>query len=210
MHVCMRSESDSASHSSPPLFKGVRVISACVRARVPSVCWYYFANLSTVSVCLPVHTVTQTLTHTSNTKNTDKYKPSNDRTPTLSLKESISVHSHKKHALTAAIKARQKRRLAGPTTGCSPKEASCIEEKQRVRQQAVRYTQKNKQTNIHTCVSVYVCVYAERERISVTFAVTTAAQGCASDLCMCVRARACAGTISLISLVCLFVCQCTP
>jgi hypothetical protein len=32
MHVCRRSESESASHSSPPLFKGVRVISACVCA----------------------------------------------------------------------------------------------------------------------------------------------------------------------------------
>ena len=48
----------------------------------------------------------------------------------------------------------------------------------------------NKQTNKHNCVSVYVCVYEERERISVTL-VTTAAQGCASDLCMCARARVC-------------------
>ena len=31
---CLRSESESASHSSPPKLKGVRVISACVRARV--------------------------------------------------------------------------------------------------------------------------------------------------------------------------------
>ncbi len=86
------------------------------------------------------------------------------------------------------------------------------EERERIRvsQPAVRYTQKNKQTNIHTCVSEYVCVYAKRERLSVTL-VTTAAQGCASDLCMCSRAcRACAVTISLISLLCLFVCQCTP
>jgi hypothetical protein len=37
---------------------------------------------------------------------------------------------------------------------------------------------------MHTCVSLYVCVYEERERISVTL-VTTAAQGCTSDLCMC-------------------------
>jgi hypothetical protein len=40
------------------------------RARV---CWYYFANRSTVSVCLPVHTVTQKYTHKSNTKNIGKY-----------------------------------------------------------------------------------------------------------------------------------------
>jgi hypothetical protein len=129
------------------------------------------------------------------------------------------------------MKARQKRRLAGPTTGCHKNKDPCTEEKQRVRQPAVRYTQKNKQkknkyihtqtqtyacwyaclheergqirvrqtdvrytqkrkqTNKHTCVSVYVCVYEEKERISVTL-VTTAAQRCASDLCMCVRARA--------------------
>jgi hypothetical protein len=61
MYMCMSSESESASHSSPPQLKGVRVISACVCARV---CWYYFLNLSTASVCLPVHTVTQTHTHT--------------------------------------------------------------------------------------------------------------------------------------------------
>jgi hypothetical protein len=42
--------------------------------------------------------------------------------------------------------------------------------------------------NMHTCVSVHVGVYEERERISVTL-VTTAAQGCANDLCLCARAR---------------------
>jgi hypothetical protein len=45
-------------------------------------------------------------------------------------------------------------------------------------------------------------VYEERERVSVTL-VTTAAQACPSALCTCVRARVCAGTISLISLLCL-------
>jgi hypothetical protein len=60
----------------------------------------------------------------------------------------------------------------------------------RVRPPAVRYAQKSKQTNMHTRVSVYVCVYEERERISFTL-ITTAAQGRASDLCMCSRARAC-------------------
>ena len=50
--------------------------------------------------------------------------------------------------------------------------------------------QKSKQTNMHTCVSVYVYVHTEREKISVTL-VTTAAQGYASDLCMCARARVC-------------------
>jgi hypothetical protein len=66
------------------------------------------------------------------------------------------------------------------------------EERERIRasQPAVRYTQKSKQANTHTCVSVYVYGYEERERISVTL-VTTAAQGCASDLCMCTNAHVC-------------------
>ncbi len=79
-----------------------------VRAR-----WHYFANLSTVSVCLPVHTVTHdcvcvfmchthTITHmcscdtTIHTKNTGQYMPSNDWISTLStLKRSISETRHK-------------------------------------------------------------------------------------------------------------------
>ncbi len=32
MYVCIRSESESASHSSPPQLRGVRVISTCVCA----------------------------------------------------------------------------------------------------------------------------------------------------------------------------------
>jgi hypothetical protein len=76
---------------------------------------------------------------------------------------------------------------------------------------AVRYAQQNKQTNMYTdtCASANVNVYEERERISVTL-VTTAAQGCANDLCMCARACVRAGTMSLISLLCLFVCRCPP
>ncbi len=41
----------------------------CLNVRA-CVCWCYFANLSTVSVCLPVHTVTQTHTHTQATLET--------------------------------------------------------------------------------------------------------------------------------------------
>jgi hypothetical protein len=48
----------------------------CVRARVPCVCWYYFANRSTVSVCLPVHTVTQN-THTHIHKQHQKQSDTN-------------------------------------------------------------------------------------------------------------------------------------
>ena len=65
---------------------------------------------------------------------------------------------------------------------------------------------KANKTNMHTRVSVYVCVYEERERISVTL-VTTAAQACESDLCMCARARVCSyyfANLSTVS-VCLLV-----
>ncbi len=34
MYDCLRTESESASHSSPPQLKGVRVIAACARACV--------------------------------------------------------------------------------------------------------------------------------------------------------------------------------
>jgi hypothetical protein len=76
-------------------------------------------------------------------------------------------------------------------------------------QPAVTYTQTSKQTNVHTCVSVYLYVSEERERISVTL-VTTAAQRCASDLCMCVCARVCWYYFANLRTVCLFVCRCTP
>jgi hypothetical protein len=151
---------------------------------------------------------------------------------TFTQAQYLSTQPRETRTLTQAMKARQKRRMAGPTTGCSPIEVSCIEEKQRVRrpavknsgkkrkkknkyvqtpthkyacwyvllseqrerirvrQPAVRYNHKSKQTNMHTCVSVYVYVHEERERISITL-VTTAAQGCPSDLCMCVRACMC-------------------
>ncbi len=52
--------------------------------------------------------------------------------------------------LTEAMKDRQKCRLAGPTTGYSAQKESCIQEKQRVRDTAVRYTKKSKRTtNVH-------------------------------------------------------------
>ena len=68
------------------------------------------------------------------------------------------------------MKARQKRPVAGPTTGCWTNEVPCIEEKQRVRQPAVRYPQKNKQKKnkyIHTHTSMHVgkydCMRSESE-----------------------------------------------
>jgi hypothetical protein len=65
--------------------------------------------------------------------------------------------------LTEAMKARQKCRVAGPTTGCWSKKAACIEEKQRVRRQtAVRCTQKETNNKgiyiyMHTHTHTSVC-----------------------------------------------------
>ncbi len=73
------------------------------------------------------------------------------------------------------MKARQKCRLAGPTTGCRTNQDPCIQEKQRVSQTAVVYTQKIKQTknkymyiNIHRCMHVcmYDCMRSESESAS--------------------------------------------
>jgi hypothetical protein len=50
---------------------------------------------------------------------------------------------------TQAMKARQKCRLTGPTTGWRSNQVPCIEEKQRVRETNVRYTQKTKHTLTH-------------------------------------------------------------
>ncbi len=166
-------------------------------------CWYYFTNLFTVSVCLPVHAVTRTHTHTlntqhthtqatltqknthtSHTKNTGKYMSIN----TFTKAQYLSTQPRETRTLTEAMKARQTHRVPGPTTGCSPNKTACIEDNEltavryqekkkykymhtrthksesesELRQPAVKYTQKIKQTNTRTCVSVYVFVYAER------------------------------------------------
>jgi hypothetical protein len=62
MHVCMRRERISVTLVTTAA-QGC-ASDLCICALRACVCWYYFANLSTVSVCLPVHTVRQTHTHT--------------------------------------------------------------------------------------------------------------------------------------------------
>ena len=166
--------------------------------------------------------------------------PSNDRKSTLSLKHSISVLSHEKHAhsLKGILrKTNEKRsnvymqkhtRMHVGMYDCMRRESESqlgnqlsgiLRETNRKRTNTYMLThtrmhagmhdcmrseseselgtqlsgilnKTNKQTNMHNCVSVYVYVYEERERISVTL-VTTAAQACESDLCMCARARVC-------------------
>ncbi len=97
VYVCVHEERERISVTLVTTAAQGRASDLCMCARV---CWYHFAHLSTASVCLPVHAVTQTHTHThaSNTKNTGKYMASNDRKSTLLLKHSISVLSHDKHA----------------------------------------------------------------------------------------------------------------
>ena len=114
--MIVRSESESASPSSPPQLKRVRVTHkfACchdgnsrvcesslhIRARA-RVCPGTISLISLLRlVCLPVPTVTQNKdTHTrNNTTNTGQCMSSNHRTSTLSLNHTISVLSHEKHA----------------------------------------------------------------------------------------------------------------
>jgi hypothetical protein len=64
----------------------------------------------------------------------------------------------------------------------------------------VTYTQKSKQTNMHTCVSVYLlCLRSKSE--SASHSSPPQLNG-ALVISACVCARACAGTISLISALC--------
>jgi hypothetical protein len=139
------------------------------------VCCCYFANPSTVSVCLSVCTCTSVCPdaciynpevlcmcnkHSSDLRSNSCHIHStythshtfSDFTQVKSLNvcECVYVRTvlckqpREKRTLTQAMKARQKRRLAGPTTGCCPNKASCIDEKQRVRPPAARTTQKKR------------------------------------------------------------------
>jgi hypothetical protein len=128
----------------------------------------------------------------------------------------LSTQPQETPTLTEARKARQKRRLAGSTTGFPSNKAPCIEEKQRVRPPSARPIQKNKQkrtnTYVHRHTSMHACMYdCIRARANQRHTRHHhSSQGCVSVLYMCTRVWACAGTISLISLLCLFVCRCTP
>jgi hypothetical protein len=81
----------------------------------------------------------------------------------------LSTQPQETRTLTAAMKALQKRRVAGPTTGCWTKKDPCIDKKQRVRPPAVTHTQKNKQKknkytqtqSLH--VGMYDCMRIESE-----------------------------------------------
>ncbi len=75
---------------------------------------------------------------------------------TLSLSSTVLCkHPRETQTLTEA-KARQKCRPAGPTMCCFSNQAPCIEEKQRVGQTAVRYTQKATYIYIYTYIHTYI------------------------------------------------------
>jgi hypothetical protein len=166
---------------------------------------------------------------------------------TFTQAQYLSTQPQETRTLTEAMKSLKKRRVPGRTTGCSSNQEPCIEEKQRVRQPAVRSTQRskkrtniyvhthtsmhvgmydcmrseseselasqlsgilrktNKQTSIRVCLCMHVCMRSESE--SESHSSPPQCKG-VRDLCMCVCARVCAGTILLISLLCLFVCRC--
>ena len=67
--------------------------------------------------------------------------------------------------------------------------------------------QENKQTCILVCLCMYMCVRSESE--SASHSSPPQLNG-VRVVSACVCARLCAGTISLISQLCLFVCRCTP
>jgi hypothetical protein len=60
------------------------------------------------------------------------------------------------HTLTKPMKAPQERRVVGPTTGCWTNEDTFVEEKQRVGQTVVRYTQKEKHIYIYIITDAQV------------------------------------------------------
>jgi hypothetical protein len=143
----------------------------CSRARA---CWYYFANLSTVYACLPASLDTNTHTHT----HTQAILKTQSNTRQVMIEKqhfhscTVSQYSATRKTHTQAMKARQKRRVAGPTTDCCSNKASCIEEKQRQRKPTVRCNQTNnrkkEQTYTYTThasmhVGMYDCMRSESE-----------------------------------------------
>ncbi len=154
MYVCMRSESESELHSSPPQLKGVRVISACLSASA--------------------HRDTDTHTPQAMLKTqayTCQVKIENQQSLKHSTQSRASQYTVTRNTpITEAMKAQQKCPVAGPTTGCCSKKASCTEEKHRVRQPtscktyAEKETKKEqiftyRHTSTHTQTHKYACWY---------------------------------------------------
>ncbi len=165
MFVCMMCSTASQGCAS------VHCICMCVSC-------HYFANPSSVSACMTVHSCpcVLMLVYTMLRSYVNKHLMWSNSCHIHPLIHTLTRirHFHSSRALctqprettklTEVMKARQKCRLERPKTGCWTNQASCIEEKQRVRQTAVVYTQKIKQTRRKKYVykhehSMYVCMY---------------------------------------------------
>ena len=139
-------------------------------------CWYYFADLSTVSLHLPVHTVTQnthTLSHTqTHTQHSGKYMSSNDTKSTLSLKHTISVLSNEKHThslkrwkIGKNVRWQSRQLVVGQI---KPPVSRRNRELGNQLQGTLRKTNNKKNKYMHTQTHKYACwyvwLYKERER----------------------------------------------
>jgi hypothetical protein len=191
MYACLyvwlsvRSESESASHSSPPQLKGVRVISAeayirlcCHRKKRKEIsthactctCVLRSNNFGQTTV---IYTHTYTHSHTSNTFTQAQY----------------SVNSHKKHAHSP------KRCKIGKNFGCQGRKLVVAQGKFPVsrwkrelgRQLSFTLRKANKQkSNICTCkqVRMFVCMIVWGARANQPH--TRHHRSSKGDLCMCV------------------------
>jgi hypothetical protein len=151
---CLRSERQSSSDSSTPQLKSVRVIPTCVRARV---CAGHIELISLLwlFVCRRDKKKTHTQATLKTQTNTCRLMIENQHFHSSTVR---GTQPRETRILTQEMKARQKRRVAGSTTDCCSNQSSCIEEKQRLRQPAVRYTQK-KNIYLHTNTHKYACLY---------------------------------------------------
>jgi hypothetical protein len=126
-----------------------------------SVCLYMYVR---VYSCLyiqswgPIH-VKQAFHVRSNSCHIPSYVHTHTHS-TLSLKHALRKQPRETHTLTAAMKARQKRRMAGPTTGCWTIQSACIEEKQRVRQKNCQvYSERQTNLLIYPRINTQVCMF---------------------------------------------------
>ncbi len=158
---------------------------ARARARV---CWSYFANLSTVSVCLPVHTVTHTHTHTQATlktqANTCQEMIENQHFHSTTVSQYSSIHEHTQVYIWYVFLSRS------DTESELGNQLSAILRK------------ASKQICILVCLCLDVCMRSESE--SASHSSPPQLKGVRV-----ISARGCA-RVRVLVLVCVFVSRCTP
>ncbi len=170
MHVCMHVPTTAQPHR-----KGVRVcttfasVCAATTSLIHPLCLsvglYMYVG---VHSCLYIQSwgdihVQQALDVRSNSCHVPSYVHTLSRIQHFHSSTALCKQPQETHTLTEAMKARQKRRVAGPTTGCCTNKDTCIEEKQRVRQKNCQ-VYSERQTNlfiyprIHAQVCMFVCM----------------------------------------------------